>query len=456
MDSTWRGLIARLLVTVLVSLVVFAAASPFLATTALGATSTSFSPAAVSLPTGQSTTITIAAVGLAAGATAGQFGIVHTANTRISNPACAGVFASANMNQATQPSGDLLACTFASGGASGTSGNVMTFTLTNTGGGNETISFNATSTFYLNAAFTTDPAGTLNTLTVTAAAATSTPPPTLPSTPTLPATATPVVIATATLIPTPTTVVVTPTPPRTATPTLANAPPPAIANTPLPAVANAPLPALANAPPNTALSPPITAPSPPNSGTLLVCTSTTIAGMAAATFAFTTPGGSTIPSITVPAGQVGPLCGASVAVAAGPVAVGEVVPAGFALQSVAGGTLAGNTATATIAPGQTTTLTFIHEPTTGIPPPQALPPLQFLPSAPPQFLPSSPPPAVVPPLTAAAPSAPGAPIIPEGDSAALLAVGLAAIGGLAVLRRWKVRRAAASPPRVDRRPIHRV
>src|SRR5438067_6765445 len=112
MQGTWRGFIARLLVTVLVSLAVFAAAGPFGATTALGATSTSFSPTSVNLTTGQSTTITIAAVGLAAGDTGAQASIVHTANTRISSPACVGVFASANINQATQPNGDLLACTF--------------------------------------------------------------------------------------------------------------------------------------------------------------------------------------------------------------------------------------------------------------------------------------------------------------------------------------------------------
>ena len=51
----------------------------------------------------------------------------------------------------------------------------MTFTLTNSGGGNETISFNASATFYLTAAYAQDPAGTLNTLTVAGTAAPSTP-----------------------------------------------------------------------------------------------------------------------------------------------------------------------------------------------------------------------------------------------------------------------------------------
>ena len=67
-----------------------------------------------------------------------------------------------------EPNGDLLGCTFLVGGASGTSGNVLSFTLTNTGGGSETISFDAATTFYLTSSFTTDPAGTLNTLAVVA------------------------------------------------------------------------------------------------------------------------------------------------------------------------------------------------------------------------------------------------------------------------------------------------
>jgi uncharacterized repeat protein (TIGR01451 family) len=51
-------------------------------------------------------------------------------------------------------------------------------------------------------------------------------------------------------------------------------------------------------------------------------------------------------------------------VAAGSVAVTEVALAGFTLQNVVGGTLAGTTATALIAPGQGRTLTFINAPTT--------------------------------------------------------------------------------------------
>jgi hypothetical protein len=105
---------------------------------------------------------------------------------------------------------------------------------------------------------------------------------------------------------------------------------------------------------------------------------------------------------------------------------------------VTGGTLAGTTATATITPGQTTTLTFINDPTTAIVPPAAPPPVQFFPASPPPpaAAPPPPPPLAAPPVTAAAP---GAPVIPESESVALLAVGLATVGGLAVLRRrWPI------------------
>jgi uncharacterized repeat protein (TIGR01451 family) len=58
------------------------------------------------------------------------------------------------------------------------------------------------------------------------------------------------------------------------------------------------------------------------------------------------------------------MCTPGIAAAPGAVAVTEAVPAGFTLQSVTGGTLAGATATAPIIRGQPTTLTFINVPTT--------------------------------------------------------------------------------------------
>jgi hypothetical protein len=117
--------------------------------------------------------------------------------------------------------------------------------------------------------------------------------------------------------------------------------------------------------------------------------------------------------------------------------VSEVVPVGFTLASVTGGTLSGTTATATITARQTTTLTFINDPTVILPPPPPPllppPPVQFLPPPPPPLLPPPPP---APASGARAPASfPEVPVIPETDSVALLALGLAAIGGLAILRR---------------------
>jgi hypothetical protein len=133
-----------------------------------GASETGFNPTTVSLGAGQSATITITAVGLQPGDTAAQFGVVHnSANTTITSPQCVGVFAGADVNQAAQPTGALLACTFGSGSASGTTGELLTFTLTNVGGAAETISFNPDSTFYLTGTFATEAAGATNSLTVT-------------------------------------------------------------------------------------------------------------------------------------------------------------------------------------------------------------------------------------------------------------------------------------------------
>src|SRR6476646_2491185 len=133
MRPAHRDLIQRLLVGLIVAPLVLGAVSAAAATPAPAATATSFDPPAVSLSAGQSATITIAATGLGAGATGAQF---------------VGILSGANVNQATRPDGDLIACTFAAGGATGTSGELLTFTLTNSGGGAETISLNTASTLY--------------------------------------------------------------------------------------------------------------------------------------------------------------------------------------------------------------------------------------------------------------------------------------------------------------------
>jgi hypothetical protein len=164
------------------------------------------------------------------------------------------------------------------------------------------------------------------------------------------------------------------------------------------------------------------------------------------TVTFTTAtGGPTIPSITVAAGQGGPVCAAGMTVAAGPVAITEVVPPGFTLQSVTGGTLAGNTATATITARQTTTLTFVNVPITVIIPGSPLQLLQLIPPPPPALLPPPPAPAA----SARAPAAfPEVPVIPEADSLGLVTMGMLAFGAILALRsrrRGQVRSAGWSP-----------
>jgi hypothetical protein len=168
MRPAQRDLVQRLLVGLIVGPLVLGAVSAAAATPAPAATATSFDPTTVSLSAGQSATITIAATGLGAGATGAQFDVLHNAaNTLISDPQCVGILAGANVNQATRPDGDLLACTFAAGGATGTSGELLTFTLTNSGGGAETISLNTASTLYLTSTYAQESPGATNSLTVT-------------------------------------------------------------------------------------------------------------------------------------------------------------------------------------------------------------------------------------------------------------------------------------------------
>jgi len=135
---------------------------------AAGIGSASFSPTTVQLAAGQSTTVTIRTEGLNAGSMATQFGLLHNnANTEISDAQCVGVFAGADASHATQQAGDLLACTYATGGATGTSGDAMTVTLTNRGGEAETISFNSALTIYLTSTLAAESLAPSSTLTVT-------------------------------------------------------------------------------------------------------------------------------------------------------------------------------------------------------------------------------------------------------------------------------------------------
>jgi hypothetical protein len=123
-------------------------------------------------------------------------------------------------------------------------------------------------------------------------------------------------------------------------------------------------------------TPPLTATPAPGMGVLQICKQLTAAALAEATFTFTSPpGGPIIPNITVPANTTGPVCVTATGsfppvgngLPIGTVSVTETVPSGFTLTNATGGTLSGNTVTATIASGQTTTVTFTNTATTGAP-----------------------------------------------------------------------------------------
>jgi uncharacterized repeat protein (TIGR01451 family) len=99
-------------------------------------------------------------------------------------------------------------------------------------------------------------------------------------------------------------------------------------------------------------------------GVLIVCAQLTTNAPTATIFSFTSPpGGPAVPPITVPPNTTSAACAPGVPAAPGTVAVTEVVPTGFTVQSATGGTLAGTTVTAPIIPGQPTTITFVNAPT---------------------------------------------------------------------------------------------
>jgi hypothetical protein len=110
-----------------------------------GATSTSFNPTTVNLPSsGSAATVTVGAVGLPAGADAVQVNVQHSTAVSVTNPACVGVFAGATVTAAAATAGGtLIGCFFAQAGVniSAVTGNVMTFTLTRARHGNPVIRF---------------------------------------------------------------------------------------------------------------------------------------------------------------------------------------------------------------------------------------------------------------------------------------------------------------------------
>src|SRR5579884_4129802 len=181
-----RAALAVLLTTLLLP---WAAVTPVSA-----ATSTSFSPTSVSLPTvGSTATITVSVAGVAANTNGAQIGIVHPSNFTVTSPSCTGIFTGAAATPpAPQPYGTLLACLFTPPNVvSATSGNVLTFVLTRTGPtpATATISFQSPDTVFVHTDQTTEGPGITNTLQVVVEF-TPTPIPSPTLTPTATATAT--------------------------------------------------------------------------------------------------------------------------------------------------------------------------------------------------------------------------------------------------------------------------
>jgi hypothetical protein len=132
--------------------------------TTLSAGATRFSPDAVTLGAGESATITVIRDGGSSGAIAVQFNIVHDPGlTTLGDPACVGPFAGADAAQGTVRTGALFACTTGlTGSTSGTSGPVLTFTVTSRNGAGDTLSFHPENSFYLIGGTTTEGLGTTN------------------------------------------------------------------------------------------------------------------------------------------------------------------------------------------------------------------------------------------------------------------------------------------------------
>lgn len=142
----WLGMGLMLLTTALVVTALLWRTQPVES----NAVSTAFSPTRVSLPLiGNNATITLATVGIDAGADAVQINIQHTGGVSITSPACVGIF---NGGTALPPvaveGGTLIGCFLGPGkNVSATTGNIMTFGVTRLGNGQFTLSFGLTGAF---------------------------------------------------------------------------------------------------------------------------------------------------------------------------------------------------------------------------------------------------------------------------------------------------------------------
>jgi hypothetical protein len=363
------------------------------------ATSTSFSPTVVALPTvGSSATITVSVVGVAANTIGAQIGIVHPSNFTVTSPSCTGIFAGAFAPApAPQPYGTLLACLFTPPTVvSGTSGNVLTFVLTRTGPtpATATISFQPPDqpfgTLFVHIDQTSEGPGTTNTLQVVAEF-TPTPSPSPTLTPTATATATATLTPTATATPSPTLI-----PVATLTPT----PTGACATT------------------GTATLTPVGSSGVAGTVTL------TRTGSASVTAQLTGLAPGTAVTLNIPT-----TLGTATITGTAPTVTGTTLG-----NPLGGGTITVLVRENTVAQG-TIVCAPPAPPVPPLPPPQPPPPPIVLPPPPQPLIPA--PPAMP---AAAPPVLPEVPVIPEADSLALLLGGLAVLGGGGLLALWRRRR----------------
>ena len=382
-----RAALAVLLTTLLLP---WAAVTPVSA-----ATSTSFSPTSVSLPTvGSTATITVSVAGVAANTNGAQIGIVHPSNFTVTSPSCTGIFTGAAATPpAPQPYGTLLACLFTPPNVvSATSGNVLTFVLTRTGPtpATATISFQSPDTVFVHTDQTTEGPGITNTLQVVVEF-TPTPIPSPTLTPTATATATATLTPTATATPFPTLIpLVTLTP----TPTGACATTGTVTLTPLGGSGVA--------------------------GTVTL----TRTGSASVTAQLTGLAPGTAVTLNIPT-----TLGTATITGTAPTVTG----------TTPGNPLSGGLVTVLVNGNTVAQGTIVCAPP--VPPVPPLPPLQ--PPPPPIVLPPPPQPLIpAPPAmpAAAPPVLPEVPVIPEADSLALLLGGLAVLGGGGLLALWRRRR----------------
>jgi hypothetical protein len=137
-------------------LVALLATALLLGVAAPAPTQLGFTPATLVLGPGQSATVAVTVSGLSAGDLAAQVAIRHDlTRSSITQGQCAGLFNGADLLSVTNPDADpgtdWLGCVYMPGAvpASGTTGTILTFTLTSLVGSVETLTLDAPFTYFL-------------------------------------------------------------------------------------------------------------------------------------------------------------------------------------------------------------------------------------------------------------------------------------------------------------------